>query len=82
MDKINLRDLLAGSSDSLFLVRANVRISHYMSDDDERSEVTHIVLAEDEKHADQKVMDHYEAKTSEYSTYYYCYIGDTTEIIL
>lgn len=58
----------------LFLVSGDVEVSHYMSDRTPPAErETRLVRAENTEGARQAFIDHFEAKTSQYSVYYRVY---------
>jgi len=67
----------------LYLVNCEVRKSYYMrdDDDDEKETITHIVEANSEKEAEEKVKKHYESKDDAYSLTHWVYINYCNEMI-
>lgn len=64
----------------LYLINCTVSISQYMGDT-KKKEMNHIVEAESERDAENKVSKYYDAQTNEFSVYYSVDINYCNEVI-
>lgn len=66
---------------NIYLVNIDYNVSQYMGDEERKSK-THLVHADSEEEARNKVIKYYEDKTSEYCTYYTVYNVEVCETIM
>ncbi len=67
---------------NIYLVNIEYRVSQYMIDGEDLKSKTHLVYAENETDASDKITKHYEDKSSPYSTYYSIHDVEVCETIM
>jgi hypothetical protein len=65
----------------LYLVNCEVRKNYYMSDEQDKKEKNHIVEADTEDEAEEKVRKYYESKNILYTFTHYVIINYCNEMI-
>lgn len=65
----------------LFLVRGEVKITHYMVDGEKRQDDSRAVWAVSQEEAEQKWKKYWEDQTDEYSIYYTANVEETAETL-